>query len=72
MGIVQDIDCEVEVIQVGGVIMVVIEEECLMDLEVEVEVVMEEIEVCRDFGYCYRIYYVYLLCNFVFGVVIIN
>lgn len=56
----------------GGVIMVVIEEECLMDLEVEVEVVMEEIEVCRDFGYCYRIYYVYLLCNFVFGVVIIN
>lgn len=72
MGIVQDIDCEVEVIQVGGVIMVVIEEECLMDLEVEVEVVMEEIEVCSDFGYCYRIYYVYLLSNFVFGVVIIN
>lgn len=56
----------------GGVIMVVIEEECLMDLEVEVEVVMEEIGVCSDFGYCYRIYYVYLLCNFVFGVVIIN
>lgn len=56
----------------GGVIMVVIEEECLMDLEVEVEVVMEEIEVCSDFGYCYRIYYVYLLSNFVFGVVIIN
>lgn len=72
MGIVQDIDCEVEVIQVGGVIMVVIEEECLMDLEVEVGVVMEEIEVCSDFGYCYRIYYVYLLSNFVFGVVIIN
>lgn len=72
MGIVQDIDCEVEVIQVGGVIVVVIEEECLMDLEVEVEVVMEEIEVCSDFGYCYRIYYVYLLSNFVFGVVIIN
>lgn len=72
MGIVQDIDCEVEVIEVGGVIMVVIEEECLMDLEVEVEVVMEEIEVCSDFGNCYRIYYVYLLCNFVFGVVIIN
>lgn len=72
MGIVQDIDCEVEVIEVGGVIMVVIEEECLMDLEVEVEVVMEEIEVCSDFGYCYRIYYVYLLSNFVFGVVIIN
>lgn len=43
-----------------------------MDLEVEVEVVMEEIKVCSDFGYCYRIYYVYLLSNFVFGVVIIN
>lgn len=43
-----------------------------MDLEVEVEVVMEEIGVCSDFGYCYRIYYVYLLSNCVFGVVIIN
>lgn len=72
MGTAQDTDREVEAIQVGGVITAVIEEECLTDSEVEAEAVTEETEVCRDSGYCYRIHYVYSLCNFVSGAVIIN
>lgn len=72
MGTAQDTDREVEAIQVGGVITAVIEEECLTDSVVEAEAVTEGTEVCRDSGYCYRIHYVYSLCNFVSGAVIIN
>lgn len=64
MGIVQVIDYEVEVIEVGEVIAAVIEEECLTDSEVEVEVVTEEIEVCSDFRYFCKINYVYMIDNF--------